>query len=917
LARGTRLGPYEVLDLVGVGGMGEIYRARDTRLDRVVALKTLAPHLAARADMRQRFEREARAISRLSHPNICAVFDVGEAVGVDGPLDYLVMEYLEGETLVERLRRGPLPPAELFDCAVQVAEALAWAHAFGLVHRDLKPGNVMLVRGGPGRPSSGGGRVGSRTSGNVKLLDFGLAKLTAPPVELGRASSQAATRPGGFGGGPLTAEGTVLGTIEYMAPEQLERGESDARSDIYAFGLLLHELATGERAFRAATPASLIAAVLTTEPPAIHPSRADLPPALDRVVRRCLAKVPEERWQSAWDLARVLELVAAGDDAPAPAKVPAPWQRLAAGVALGAVLVGGLWLARETLRPTRGAVSAVLSVTLPADDTLEVFTGPSLALSPDGRRLVYVARRAGVRQLFLRDLDRAAIEVVAGSEGGQAPFFSPDGREIAFFANGKLVKAPLGGGPLTVLAEAPSNRGGSWGSDGAIVFAPSPSGGLWRVRADHAGGEPGPATPLTTLEPARGENGHRWPELLPGSRALLFTIRTDRIESFDAAKVVVRNLITGEQRVLVDGGSDARFLPPDRLLFARAGNVYALAFDPSRLAVSGTPERLVAGVSMNPTSGAAMYAVAGAGTVAYFPGTAEVFRHHLVWVGRGGVVRTVADLGRRVSSGALSPDRERLVVRVPAGNDDLWIFELARQSFLRLTSEPGDELGPVWSRDGHSIAYGVERAGVRTMFLQSADRSSTPRRQLLANEHDQQPEDYSPDGRLLVYTETAPQTGDDLWLLPLAADGAPAGAPRQLLASPFTERGGRFSPDGRLLAYTSNESGRDEVYLQPFPALDGKVRVSLAGGYAPRFSPAGDALFYRADDAVVRVALSPVVGSTVPAPGPPEVWIRGPYSEPFAVSPDGREVLLSSNADDETRRTVIDVLLGRPWLLRP
>ncbi len=618
LAAGSRLGPYEILSPVGAGGMGEVYRARDTRLERTVAIKVLPAHLSQSEELRQRFEREAKTISQLSHPHICALYDVGQAVleedrrqalGAGRQISYIVMEYLEGETLTDRLVKGPLPTDQVLRYGIEMADALDKAHRQGIVHRDLKPGNVMLTKSG------------------VKLLDFGLAKAFERPLDAaGREQAAAAQHPLAkrnltalstvMGGPNLTQEGTILGTFQYMAPEQLEGKETDARTDIFAFGAVLYEMATGKKAFEGKSQASLIAAILTADPAPVSAIQPMTPPALDRVVKTCLAKDPEDRWQSAHDIGSELTWIAQGGSQAAlaaarPGARRKPVWIFTAALLTAAAFAGFLgWKLGTGRMPPRPIIRFSLPLTSPLA-VQEPWWRPAIALSPDGRSLVYAAQRAGDTQLYLRRLDQPESTPLPGTEGGSGPFFSPDGQWVGFFAGLKLLKVPIAGGAPVTVCEAASGRGASWGSDDTIVFAGSFYGGLSRVPA--SGGTP---RPLAVLDPKKGERSHRWPEILPGGKAVLFAVGVGG--SWDEARIVVQPVDTGDRRILVEGGSQPRYVPAGYIVYGRGGSLLAVPFDRQRLKVTGSPFQVVERVATE-ESGAVEFTFSADGSLVYLP----------------------------------------------------------------------------------------------------------------------------------------------------------------------------------------------------------------------------------------------------------------------------------------------------------
>ena len=667
LAAGTYLGPYEIISPLGAGGMGEVYKATDTRLDRTVAIKVLPEHVADDPDLRQRFEREAKTISSLNHPHICTLYDIGHAprsgVGRGDPTseaasrgagvpasdevgtDFLVMEYLEGETLAQRLTKGALPLDQALRYAIEVADALDKAHRKGITHRDLKPGNIMITKAG------------------TKLLDFGLAKLRDPKTT-GLSVSQRPTE-----SASLTGEGTILGTLQYMAPEQLEGREADARTDIFAFGAMVYEMATGKKAFEGRSQASLIGAILKDDPPPISSLQSMTPPPLDHIVKTCLAKDPDDRWQTAGDVGRQVKWIIEGgsQSGVAVAVVPAARQRagwrpalpwMLSALVVSSLITGvAVWSAmRPGPPPPRPATR--FAVALPSTDQLGVSGVSGLALSPDGRNLVYRALRDGIFQLYRREMDQLEAVPIRGTEGAQFPFLSPDGESVGFFADGALKKVSLAGGLAVTLCDVPGPRmDASWGPDDTIVFAYAGAPGLMKVSA--AGGV---AEPVTTVDADQGEAGHRWLDVFPDGKAVLFTVWST---SLGDARIAVRSLETGEQRVLVDGTSP-RYAPTGHIIFGRDGSLWAVPFDVDALEVTGPITPVLEGVQINP-GGLAQFTLAGDGSLAYVPGTVGgLLEGTLVWVNRDGrEVEPIADeplLFPRYLR--LSPDGRRLALTI-------------------------------------------------------------------------------------------------------------------------------------------------------------------------------------------------------------------------------------------------------------
>jgi Tol biopolymer transport system component len=865
LAPGTRLGPYEIVSLLGTGGMGEVYRARDTRLERSVAIKLLAPGAAWDAAAKARFEREARAISSLSHPHVCTLYDVGEA---DGRV-FLVMEHVEGETLADRLRRGRPERAPALQWAIEIADALDAAHARGIVHRDLKPGNVMLTRRG------------------AKLLDFGLAKLRAP-----------LSGDGGGGSGddeatmerPATAEGTIAGTIQYMAPEQLEAKPADARSDLFAFGCLLYELLSGRRAFDGDSPASVIAKILGGEPPPLPQVDPTTSPALDRLVARCLMKDPEARWQSARDLRHELEWIASGGaDAPAAAAAPLATRRRRRE-RLAWVLAGAAALAAMAawLLPLRDGEAALgrtvrFAVFPPANEAR--FGGNAveqwMALSPAGDRLVYVAVGADQkRRLWVRSLDFVTAQPIAGSEGAHSPFWSPDGAQVAFFADGKLKRVALAGGEPVTICDTTEGVG-SWGRDGTIVFGAwtAPEDGLRRV--DAAGGVP---TLLTRLDRTKNELWHYWPEILPDGRRALALVYAQA----KTPLAVLVDLEDGTLAPLLETESKVAYAPPGWLLFVRGRTLMAQRFDADGGKLDGEPMPVVDQMRNFPSTAEAPFAVSADGSVLAYRAGATLSR--LVWTDRSG-----RDLGglsepHSIESFRLAGDGRRVVASVDdrlTGLGDIWVFDLERDVASRVTSGGADDRWPVWAPDGQSVVYRSHDPKVITEIdFWSRDLRGGAPRQLIARPGLHTPTGVSPDGKLVLFTSLqGPQS--HVWLLDRRD-----GRVEQLIASPGDDGDAVFSPDGKWIAYSSNESGRFEVYAQPFPANGEKWRVSTSGGSSPRWSSDGVELFFCTPDRAIVAALTtlakPFAGSQTTLFRRPDL-VRGVYD----VSPDGQRFLLA------------------------
>jgi Tol biopolymer transport system component len=875
LSTGSRIGPYEVLAPLGAGGMGEVWRARDTRLQREVALKVLPAGFAGSEPLRARFEREARAISALNHPHICTLHDVGQQDGVD----YLVMELIEGESLADRLARGPLPMEQVLRTGAQVAAALDVAHRHGVVHRDLKPANVMLTKGG------------------AKLLDFGLAK-TSEPVSGASAPTAAATMLGPTAMKPLTEEGTVLGTFQYMAPEQLEGGVVDARTDIFALGALLYEMATGRRAFGGKSRASLIAAILASEPPPVSAVQPVTPPAFDRLVRTCLAKDPDERWQSAHDVKVELEGIAEGGAAAAGRVTRRAWLPWAVAGAMALTALGLGVVAFLDSAPR--AEPLRLTVAPPQGSGFNAVDGP-VNVSPDGRSLlVRMFREDGKESLVIRRLDSYELLPVPGVDAVYDPFWSPDGRNVGFFEPGKMRRTGLGGGAARTVVVAGDSRGASWSERGVILYAATTSGPLMRVSAE--GGKPEPAT---RLDPELKQTGHWRPCFLPGGTHFVFTAKSTDPE---LSGIYLGSLDDPEVVRVLDVDSTAVWAPPGYLLYQDAGRLYALPFDAERRARTGDPVAVAEGVAYSSLFGAPGYHAAGR-VLAYHP-RQQVSTPPLVRIDRATRSRTTLAgiVGNNLD---LSRDDRRIAVSRAEGDEasDVWAYDLERGTGTRLSYGPTNDFGPVWSGDGRWVVYiasdgdrlrVVRRlasgAGAEETLFEIAGQERERRRVL-----NLEVVDWTRDGRWLVLEVGTFSARGDLALLDLEASEA---ALQPLVATPFQEQSARFSADGRWVAYQGAESGREEIYVQPMPPDGSKWQVSTDGGSAPRWRADGGEIFYSNGRAIFAVPVTRRGGEL--ELGTPEVVVDE-GSNDYVVTSDGGSFLVASAR--EQARLPIQVVL--------
>ena len=897
LTPGTTLGPYEIQAALGAGGMGEVYQARDTRLDRTVAIKVLPEHVAADPDLKQRFEREARTVAALNHPHICTLFDIGR----EGETDFLVLEYLEGETLAQRLKKGALPLDQALQIAIQIADALDKAHRQGIVHRDLKPGNIML------------------TTAGAKLLDFGLAKLRKPGTVGAEGFSAATTQ-----SEPLTARGTLLGTLPYMAPEQLDGKDADARTDIFAFGSTIYEAATGRRAFEGKSQASLIGAILEREPALMSTLQPMTPPALDRVVKKCLEKDPEDRWHSAHDLTGELQWIAeersgSGTAASTPsAQQPAGWRRVIP--LTSAVVVGGLIAGLTVWSLTRPDPRMTTRFTVPLPTTMQLGPSRPLALSPDGRTLVYVARNeTGVfsSRLYRRALEEPEATAIPGTENATAPFFSPDGARLGFFTltapgQGALKTVSLAAGTPVTLFEGTVTRSASWGPDDTIVLGANGEdwASLWQIPA--AGGEP---APFTTVNLDEGEVFHVLPEFLPGGRAMLFVVAFGETGPYrDTAQIAVLSLDTGDRRILLQG-SDVRYEPSGQLVFMRDGALWRVPFDAERLQVIGQPVPVMEPVAVR--SGSADFAVGRSGTLAYRPsGPVVEPSRRLVWVDRDGNEEPLSAAPRYYAHPDVSPDGGR-VAMVVTGNDgsDLWIYDLARNAPTRLTFGAASVTVPRWSPDGDRVVFSLIREGRRgppNLFWRASDGTGEVER-LTTSPNAQFASAWVRDGQRLLFHEVGDDQQADLWVLSLDED-EPSAEP--LLQEAFDQRYARLSPDGRWMVYTSDESGQREVFVRPFPRLDdGKWQISFDGGDVPKWGPDGRELFYEGPTALMAVTIETEPTFARGSPEPLfdlEGYGRLPSGD-WDLAPDGQRFLLIKERTASGDTAAAQIIVVQNW----
>jgi len=902
LAPGTRLGPYEIVSPLGAGGMGEVYRARDTRLDRDVAIKVLPAAFAQDADRLARFEREAKAVAALSHPNILAIHDIGTVPSTRSgqAATYVVTELLEGETVRERLQAGALPPRKAIDLAVQVARGLAAAHDKGLVHRDLKPDNLFLLK-----------------DGQVKILDFGLAKTATS--DSGASETVAA----------ITDAGVVMGTVGYMAPEQVRGQAVDARADLFTLGAVLYEMLSGRRAFQHATAAETMTAILREDPPELNGPSAALSPALDRVVRHCLEKNPAERFQTARDVAFALESLTGSGAAMLNRSTQErtlgvrsrlgaalPW--LVAAVIGVVALIVFLWgWHRGDVPP---GVPAQLSVELPPGVTLPLGTEhPVLALSPDGTHLVWVGDDRGRQQLYLRDLTASSATPIPGTDGATDPFFTPDGASIAFFSALMIKRVPVAGGASVAIhaaTQATVNRGATWLANDSLLLALSGNDGLARgvIDADR---------PRSMMDwdyvTASADTPYAWPSAVPGGRFVLFTDVAG--ETPDQSNVKVLSLSDKGIRMLLAGGTFARDSGRGHLLFVRGGALYARPFNAQRAVITGDELKVADDVVVEP-NGAAQYAVAANGTLAYVSGAPVTRQYELVWVDRTGRAASLRNDGRLYQFPRLSPDASELAVTIPTGaNFDVWTLNLRTGAPKRITTSSGEDFGAVWNPDGTRLAISSEQGaggemGPGLAWTAGPDfRLEFPLRSPGPGNWEF-PTSWSPDGKWVAFTQS--RNGVPARIAMLPTDGPPTPVP---FAEEGTCYGATFSPNARpaSVAYVSDVTGREEVYVRPFPVAGASVPISTNGGTEPVWSRDGKTLFYREGPTLMSVTFASMKTLDHERPialftGRYEPTPYGGLQANYDVSPDGTHFLMVRR-NNLAQPATIHIVLNWPALL--
>jgi serine/threonine protein kinase len=868
LSIGTKLGSVELLAVIGRGGMGEVYRARDTKLKRDVAIKALPDEFSHDADRLSRFQREAEVLASLNHPNIAAIYDLQEAEGAR----FLVLELVEGETLAERIKRGPVPIDEALQVAKQIAEALEAAHEKGIIHRDLKPANIKWT-----------------PEGKIKVLDFGLAKVrevAEPATSLSNSPTLLSQ----------SMPGVIMGTAAYMSPEQAKGFAADPRTDVFSFGCILYEMLTGKPTFSGDTTSEILASVLKSEPD-LNLLPANLNPRLRAVLQRALEKNPKQRFHAIADVRFEIEQalkdpLGVTASASTPSGQPRPgW---IATVAVALVLI--IALAIPAMR--------YLRETSPPETRVEINTPGTpqplhFAISTDGRQLVFVASGDGSQKLWLRLLDSAIARPLSGTEGAEYPFWSPDGHSIGFFASGKLKRVDIGGGPAQPVADAAAGRGGAWNTDGTILFAPTNASALWRVPA--AGGQ---SVQVTKLD-MPGIGSHRFPQFLPDGKHFVFFAQG----SADAQGIYLSALDNRETKRLIPGDGPGGYVEPGWLLFNQQGALVARRFNPTYASLEGDPVTLADSVSYDAAFNLGGFSVSPVGNITYRAGGSE--RRQLKWFDRTG--RSLGEVGEPEANllyAELSPDGRRVAVtRILQNNPDVWLVDLARGNPARSTFDPAGDFYGTWSPNGTQIAFSSNRKGIYDIYVKPSSGAGAEQL-LLESPHTKLVMDWSPDGRYVLYNDVDSKTGFDLWALPLMGDRKPL----LIVNTPFEEREGQFSPDGRWVAYQSNESGRFEIYVQPFPEAGGKWQVSNAGGTAPRWRRDGKELYFLSLDGKLMAASVQASTSTFESALPLALFqtraVTGSNANlrpQYAVSQDGRFLI---NSASETASVPISLILN-------
>lgn len=863
---GKMISHYKILEKLGEGGMGVVYKAEDTKLDRLVALKFLPTRSLGSEEDRKRFEQEAKAAAALNHPNIATIYEINEYEGDT----FIAMEYVDGVTLTEKIKDGPLKIKNAMNIAKQVADGLNAAHEKGVFHRDIKSSNIMLTK-----------------KNQVKILDFGLAKIKA--------------------GSMVTKPGTMLGTIACMSPEQARGEEVDHRTDIWSLGVIFYEMISGQLPFKGEYESAMIYSIMNLDPEPLTGLRTGVPMDLEKIINKLLEKDPDDRYQNVIELPvdlKAVDLKSIGTSQISTtiltekiAQKPALWRRVVPWSITAIMAVVAVWSLIH-LYKFEPLPNDRYMIDLPPNAKIETTMDDNnlIALSPDGTRLVYVANLGNTTQLYLREIDKFDVIPIPGTEGANTPFFSPNSKQIGYYEPfaSKLMKIALPDGAPIPICYAPSDtRGASWGDDDTIVFG-SLNSGLFVVSADGDS-----AQPLTTLNTKAGERTHRFPQILPGSKAVIFMIGTNDIYTYDESRIAVVSLETHEQKILVERGSSPQYVPTGHIVYSRAGNLMAMQFDSKRIKETGSPFRILEGIVSSDVTGAAQFSFSlnGNGKLVYISGGPEIYYNRIVWVNREGeVTQLTPNLSQPLFQlFNISPDRQKIAVMIAGANNHIWRYDMTRGPWTQLTFKENN-LVPVWTPDSEQLTFQSSRGG-GGLFSMRADGSGEVEL-LTTSEYFQMPGSWSPDGNVLVFTELHPQTKNDILTLQVGEDN-----PSSFLVTEYNEYSPVFSPDGNWIAYMSDEYGKYEVFVRPYPFVPGvKYQISDKGGTEPVWNPKGHELFYQNGEKMMVVAIE-----TMPAfkPESPQLLFTGQfipniYLQSYDYDPDGDRFLMIKSEGERT-----------------